>query len=158
MEHNNFKVCFLQSIFVAIFLSITFFIANILDSRLLVTSVGSSAFVAFALPKSVYVKTRYLFGGYIIGAVFGILAWNMKEQFEDMDGHITILFVILAVFLTSLVMTYLDFEHPPCIAFTITIVLSEHPYYLTAGAIFMISMLVICRELCKRLIKQHIEE
>lgn len=126
----------LRSALTALFLLAVYAATILLDIRLLVLPLGSSAFVAFAFPTAESTRPRFFIGGYacgVLGGIIGSVLRGLCAQGGD-SSMLTVVFCVLAVFLCTLTMTRFDFEHPPAVALALGITLSERPFMLAAAA------------------------
>jgi CBS-domain-containing membrane protein len=83
-------------------------------------SLGSTAFVVFAIPSSVTAQPRRVIGGHLIGLLCGFIA----TQIMGSTGLLPILGYAIAVGLSIYLMVALDFEHPPASGTALGIALS----------------------------------
>lgn len=155
---KKFRNALLQSVLVAVFILIAFLIIDFFDNTLFVTSLGASAFIAFAFPKAESVRIRYLIGGYTCGSAVGIIGSLLKGFMEDNSQYTIIFLCVLAVFLCSFCMMFFDLEHPPSAALAISITLSDKPFLLAFAAMISILALSVCKLTLLRVIhnmKKH---
>lgn len=118
----------------------------------IVASLGASTFLAFTMPHSHATRPRYFIGGYIVGILCGIgmhytnLLMSAKKL--TILGHSPhILTCALAVGLAMLIMTALNFEHPPAVALAMGLVL-ERRLLITAAAAFSAILILAFLKLC----------
>ena len=79
------------------------------NQRVLVASLGATAFIVFALPNSLTARPRNVFGGHVIGLLCGVLANWLAVS----DSPYVIIVYAAAVGITMFVMVVFDLEHPP---------------------------------------------
>lgn len=142
---KRIKRYLLQSAMVSACVFMCFMLAQLFANGLLITSVGASAFIAFAFPMAESSKPRYLVGGYACGVVFGIISSLICfacRQNVDEELVLLVVFSILSVFLTTFFMIFLGFQHPPAAALSISLILEENP--LLTGAVAMGCIIAIC--------------
>lgn len=98
----------LQSIYASISIFILTLILN--DNPVLIASIGSTAFIVFAMPKSLISQPKRIIGGhflgFIIGSCFYVFPFNNYIFF-------TAIWYSLSVGITIFSMVVLDLEHPP---------------------------------------------
>ena len=103
------------------------------DASVVIASMGATAFICFALPKSASAQTRNVIGGHLIGLLSGMLftfvEWPVALEFSTVGG--------VAIFL----MVALDMEHPPAVGTALAVRMQEVDLRI-AGAI-LIGALVI---------------
>ena len=98
----------LQSIYASISIFILTLILN--DNPVLIASKGSTAFVVFAMPKSITSQPKRIIGGhfsgFIIGSCFYVFSFNGYIFFAA-------IWYSLSVGITVFIMVVFDLEHPP---------------------------------------------
>ena len=97
------KSYLLQSLLAALVVAMVFIVLPIEDV-VVISSLGSTAFIIFAMPRSNTANPRRVIGGHVIGLVCGSLL--------SIIPHTTLSYS-LAVGLSIVLMVALDFEHPP---------------------------------------------
>ena len=114
-------------------------------NAVMTASMGATAFICFALPKSVSAKTTNVIGGHLVGlvcgAVFTLTAWPCYAEFSLAAG--------LAIFL----MVALDVEHPPAVGTALAVIINE---VTLGGAVTIILSAVVltqCRYLMRNILK-----
>lgn len=143
------------SLCAAAFVAIAFGVASLLDSQLLVASVGASAFIAFLFPHANSARPRFLVGGYLCGCLWGgVCALARLHLFLEAGPIAAVFLCALAVLLTAFSMSVLDLEHPPAAALAVSISLSARP--LAMAAVALATILALC--LCKHLVFRRAEE
>ena len=102
------KSYLLQSLMATLVVA-TVFIVLPIEDVVIISSLGSTAFIIFTMPKSKSANPRRVIGGHVIGLVCGSLL--------SITPHTTLSLAItaysLAVGLSIVLMVALDFEHPP---------------------------------------------
>ena len=97
-----------QSLFATVVLAIVFVFLT-LQHVIVVASLGSTAFVIFALPKSITAKPRNVIGGNLVGLISGSLCALIPQP----NYWITLLVYSFAVGISIFIMVVTDTEHPP---------------------------------------------
>lgn len=146
------KLSLAQSIMAALFIMVSFLVVSLFQNDIWVASLGASAFIAFAFPAADSASPRCLVGGYVTGAVWGVLcSYGRQWAAGFMDGAAaTIALCVLAVFLTALFMSLFDMQHPPSAALSIGITMADQPLGMAAAAIGCIIVLSALNRLwCK---------
>jgi len=99
-------------VFQSLFATLTLFVVLLslqLEHPVKIASIGSSAFIVFAMPRSITAKPRNVIGGHVVGLVCGSLC--------AMIPHATLfhsaVVYSLAVGLSIFIMVVIDTEHPP---------------------------------------------
>ncbi len=134
-------LCILRSLSVGVFITITILAMHLVDNAIFITSLAATTFIVFTFPKAQSVKPRFVIGGYVSAALFGIPASLVCVAYE-VSYPILILLCALVVFLTTLCMTIFDFEHPPAAAFAISLVLADNA--ITISVLALICVVVLC--------------
>lgn len=135
----------IQCLLVAVYLLVAVFAVHGLLSKLAVASLAASAFIAFGFPAAESARAKYLLGGYGCAVGSGVVCgyarqWLLGSQAGD--PRVLIGFGVLAVFFTSLLMIFLNLQHPPSCALTVGIVLEPQP--LVMGLAMLGCMAVLC--------------
>lgn len=122
----------------------------------LIAALGATAFIAFAVPRSVVSSPRCLIGGYLVGMFAGSLmsALNASAGIADpvMAEVSMIVFGALATGIAMFLMVVTKTEHPPAAALALGLVLNEW----TAPTLLVIVVGVVVLSLCKRLVLPHL--
>jgi CBS-domain-containing membrane protein len=87
------------------------------DKMVVISSIGATSFIVFAMPNAVSAKTRNILGGHLVGLAAGAI-------FRFTDLHYSIEYpcaVCVAIFL----MVALDVEHPPAAGTALAVVIKE---------------------------------
>ncbi|MFQ5549182.1 MAG: HPP family protein [Woeseia sp.] len=104
-------------------------ILDALTQTVLIAALGASAFIAFAVPRSLHSGPRSMIGGYLVGIVAGALMETLSASFQLADPIIAhavmVLFGALATGSAMFVMVITKTEHPPAAALALGLVLNE---------------------------------
>ncbi|MDR0887798.1 MAG: HPP family protein [Candidatus Methanoplasma sp.] len=122
----------LQSLLGAIIVMILVLLADVIVSETVVASLGASAFIAMAMPRSKLAKPRYFIGGYACGILWGIVGNLMLGWFPELHMAVA---AGVAVGMTMLFMVLLDFEHPPACALALGLMMVPDPYIASIVAV-----------------------
>ncbi len=127
-NESKFRLCLIQSTLAAGFVSVFFLMMSYFENGLVVTSLIASIFIVFIFPTSPAAQSKNLVGGHLISAAVGFLCFYADILFQGPDPVFayTVLFCGLAVFLSTLLMGLLGFEHPPAAAFAAGLVLAPN--------------------------------
>ena len=121
-------------VFQSLFFTFLMFIVLVfltLENAVVAASVGSSAFVVFAMPNSVPAKPRNLIGGQIVGMACGALGSFLAVI---MPGS-SLLFYSVAVGLSIFIMVVTDTEHPPASGTALGVAISSFSWNVALGVI-----------------------
>lgn len=99
-------------VFQSLFATLTLFIVLLLlqlEHPVKIASIGSSAFIVFAMPRSITANPRNVIGGHLSGLICGSLCALIPHT----DTLYAALVYSLAVGLSIFTMVVVDTEHPP---------------------------------------------
>ena len=116
----KFKKLWMYYIIQSLLAAATLFIIILILGRqrmVVASAIGATAFIVFAMPKSISAQTRHVIGGHMVGLAAGgvFLAIPLPFSIE------CALAVALAIFL----MVALDVEHPPAAGTALGVVINE---------------------------------
>jgi CBS-domain-containing membrane protein len=123
-------------------------ILDAVTQTVLIAALGSSSFIAFAIPRSLHSGPRHLIGGYVVGITAGCLMGYIYHS-SHLDHatlqHATmIIFGALAMSSAMFLMVVTRTEHPPAAALALGLVLNEWNLLTIAvivGAVTALSLL-----------------
>lgn len=143
----------IQSLIASTYILIVFGVMNSFESGLAVTSIGASAFIVFSFPNAQSSQPRFLIGGYCIGVLTGLLCGEISAFFQGIFPFPSyIAACAIAVFLSMILMTVLDFEHPSAVATAMAVTTNSNPIVL--GIVTLVCAVVLC--VLKELLKKHL--
>lgn len=125
---DNFKRYGLQCGLAGVVVLALLLILDAVTQTVLIASLGATAFIAFAVPRSLHSGPRHLIGGYFIGVVAGAMMaylYSLAESWGAWDHAIMIMFGALAISFAMFVMVVTRSEHPPAAALALGLVLNE---------------------------------
>ncbi|MFO7891635.1 MAG: HPP family protein [bacterium] len=102
-----------------------------LENVIIVASMGSTAFVVFALPKSVSAQPRGVIGGNIVGLLCGTVCSLITVPNE----LLTLVIYAIAVGLSIFIMVVIDTEHPPASGLALGVAISGYSLKITVTVI-----------------------
>ena len=97
-----------QSLLAAITVLVVLLFLSI-EHAVIVSSIGATAFIVFAMPRSITAKPRNVIGGHLVGLLFGSLCALIPHS----SSLHPIIAYSLAVGLAIFTMVVIDTEHPP---------------------------------------------
>ena len=125
---DNFKRYGLQCGLAGLAVLILLLVLDAVTQTVLIASLGASAFIAFAVPRSLHSDPRHLVGGYLVGMISGV-AMSLLESIVATSGAwdhaVMIIFGALAISLAMFSMVVTRSEHPPAAALALGLVLNE---------------------------------
>ena len=87
------------------------------DRMVVISAMGATSFIVFAMPKSVSAQTRHVIGGHLVGLASGtIFYFTPLSYFVEYP---------LAVGIAICIMVALDVEHPPAAGTALAVVINE---------------------------------
>lgn len=125
---DNFKRYGLQCGLAGFGVLVLLLVLDAVTQTVLIASLGASAFIAFAVPRSLHSDPRHLIGGYIVGMIAGVAMASLYNLFTlegAWDHAIMIIFGALAISLAMFTMVVTRSEHPPAAALALGLVLNE---------------------------------
>ena len=139
------KYYILQSSLAASVLLILVFLLG-KDRMVVISSMGATAFIVFAMPKTVSAQTRNVVGGHLVGLASGtIFYFTGLHHFIEYP---------LAVGIAICIMVALDVEHPPAAGTALAVVINEvsPDVFVT----IMASALVLSQ--CRYYLRNHLKD
>jgi CBS-domain-containing membrane protein len=98
-----------QSAFAGLAMFVLLTVITIERAPIIITSMGATAFIVFAMPKCVMAKERNVIGGHTIGIFTG----SLFSLIPAVSLPVSILLYSAAVGVSIFLMVVLDMEHPP---------------------------------------------
>ncbi|NIU58546.1 MAG: HPP family protein [Phycisphaerae bacterium] len=112
-----------------------------------ITSIGATSFLVFAMPTAVSAQTRNVIGGHLVGLACGTIFYFTKLPYFVEYPCV----VGMAIFL----MVALDVEHPPAAGTALAVVINELSP-IDAFVIMMISALILSQ--CRYFLRQYLKD
>lgn len=140
--------CILQCTLATVTVLGIFFFLDVLLRSTLVSSLGASTFIAFAMPHSRPARSRALVGGYMVGTLWGTLCSLAADYSVVVSMGLTprtrlIVFGALAIGLAILTMLATDTGHPPAAGLALGFVAdpwNERTVLFVLGAISLLAL------------------
>lgn len=132
---NNFKRYGTQCGMAGVVVLLLLLILDAVTQTVLIASLGASAFIAFAVPRSLHSDPRHLIGGYLVGMLAGTLMASLHSLLASgagWDQALMILFGALAISLAMFGMVVSRCEHPPAASLALGLVLNEWSFMTLA--------------------------
>ena len=154
---KNIKSYVFQSLltFICVFIALCF---HQLFGGIIVASLGASSFIIFITPHTRSSKTRCIIGGYICGAIAGILFSFLHGYISGLSfegvSYALILVCAAAAALTTLLMITTGLVHPPAAALALGLA-SDRECLKTAMAA-VIGVIILCT--ARRLLKKYVKD
>jgi len=129
LRRENFRRSLLQCGLAGVAVLVLLLVLDAVTQTVLIAALGSSAFIAFAMPRSQRSGPRNLVGGYLVGMSSGCLMSMLDALLSFATpgiGHaVLVIFGALAISLAMLMMVVTRTEHPPAAALALGLVLNE---------------------------------
>lgn len=103
-------------------------VLDAVTQTVLIASLGASAFIAFAVPRSLLSGHRHMIGGYVVGLVTGVIMASLNNWIDppgDWGHAVMVLFGALAISTAMFLMVTTRTEHPPAASLALGLVLNE---------------------------------
>ncbi len=111
-----------------------------------ISSMGATLFIVFAMPKAVSAQTRNVVGGHLVGLASGtIFYFTTLPYFLEYP---------LAVGLAILLMVILDVEHPPAAGTALAVVINE----VTLDAFITIMLSAVILSQCRYYLRNYLKD
>jgi CBS-domain-containing membrane protein len=117
------------------------------DKMVVISSMGATIFLVFAMPKAVSAQTRNVIGGHLVGLVCGTIFYYTKLPYYIEYPCV----VGIAIFL----MVALDVEHPPAAGTALAVVINEVSP-IDAFVIVMISAVILSQ--CRYFLRHYLRD
>jgi CBS-domain-containing membrane protein len=116
------------------------------DRIVIISAMGATTFIVFAMPKAVSARTRNVVGGHLVGLISGaIFCFISLPYFFEYS---------LAVGIAIFFMAALDVEHPPAAGTALAVVINE--VSLDVFITVMISAAVLSQ--CRYYLRHHLRD
>ena len=146
---DKFKKFWLYYIIQSLLASISLLIIVLVlgrDKMVVVSTMGATAFIVFAMPTAVSAQTRNVIGGHLVGLAVGSIFY-----YTSIPYYIEYPLVVgIAVFL----MVALDVEHPPAAGTALAVVINE--VSMNVFVTIMISALVLSQ--CRYYLRNQLKD
>ena len=144
------KSFIIQSLLAVVTVAIILYFVEVLTHAAIVAALGASAFIVFAMPRSITARSRSLIGGHVVGLLSGTLCYYalLSGPLGKLIAgwEFTTLFVYaLAVGLSIFLMAITNTEHPPAAATALGIVAHAWAYEIVVFVLLFSICLSIVR-------------
>ena len=121
-----------------------------MENIVVIASIGSTAFIVFAMPKSITAQPRKVIGGHMMGILSGSLCASISHP----SFTLSIILYSFAVGLSIFLMTITDTEHPPASGTALGIAITG----VSLSIIISIVVSVITLSLAHRIFKPFLKD
>lgn len=129
LRHRHLRRYLAQCALAGLVVLILLMVLDAMTQTVLIAALGASAFIAFAVPRSLHSAPRYLVGGYLVGTAAGVLMSVLEHALRVSDptyAHaLMVLFGACSISLAMFLMVVTRTEHPPAAALALGLVLNE---------------------------------
>lgn len=144
----HWKNYVLQSLLATSVMVVVFMFLS-LENVVVVASIGSTAFVIFALPKSITAAPRNVIGGNLVGLLTGSICNLIPQPIYV----VTMVAYALAVGLSIFIMVVTDTEHPPASGLALGVAITGFSWSVGIAVISAVILLSLIHYFCKSMIK-----
>lgn len=156
LRPDSLKRSALQCSMAALVVLILLVVLDTVTQTVLIAALGASAFIAFAVPRSLVSSPRCIVGGYLAGIAAGsaMATLNIALGLSTIvNGNVgIILFGALATGFAMFLMVLTRTEHPPAAALALGLVLNEWTWI----TLLVVMVGAIGLSLCKQLVLPHL--
>ena len=130
---------------------IVLLVLDTFTQTVLIAALGASAFIAFAVPRSVNADPRHMIGGYLMGIVAGGVMGALSDAVLFSSPAVEHAFIVvagaLATGLAMFLMVISRTEHPPAAALALGLVLNQWDWHTLAFIVGGIVVLTVAKQL-----------
>jgi len=120
------------------------------DKIVIISAMGATAFVVFAMPNAVSAHSQNVIGGHMVGLILGMIFHFIEIPYLFEFP----LVVGLAIFL----MVALDVEHPPAVGTAIAVLINEVSPDASFNVSFIIIAIAIALSICHYCLKKYLKD
>jgi CBS domain-containing membrane protein len=127
-RRDNVKRYVLQCGLAGLVVLVLLFVLDAVTQTVLIAALGASAFIAFAVPRSLHSGPRSLIGGYVVGMLAGSLMGTLNiviDASASYDHAVMVVCGAVAISLAMFTLVVTRTEHPPAAALALGLVLNE---------------------------------
>jgi len=148
-ELNLFWKNYIFQCFLATLTMLLLLLLLSMEHIIVIASIGSTAFIVFAMPKSITARPRKVIGGHIIGIISGSLCSLISHP----SFASSVILYSFAVGLSIFLMTVTDTEHPPTSGTALGIAITGVSLNIVISIIIGIITLSLAHQLFKPFLK-----
>ncbi len=116
------------------------------DKMVVISAMGATAFIVFAMPTAASAQTRNVIGGHLVGLASGIIFYFATLPY--------FLEYPLAVGIAIFVMVALDVEHPPAAGTALAVVVNE----VSPDVFVTIMVSAVILSQCRYYLRRHLKD
>lgn len=145
---RHWKHYVLQSVFATVVMVAVFMVLS-MENVVVVASLGSTAFVIFAMPNSITAKPQNVIGGNIVGLISGSVCALIPQPYFI----VSLLAYALAVGISIFVMVVTDTEHPPASGLALGLAITGFSWDVGIAIVTAVVVLSMVHHFCKSMIR-----
>jgi CBS-domain-containing membrane protein len=116
------------------------------DKMVVISSMGATAFIVFAMPNAASAHSRNVIGGHLVGLILGMIFF-----FIDIPYFYEFPLVVgIAIF----IMAALDVEHPPAVGTALAVLINE----VSTDVLFIIIAAAVILSVCHYYLRHHLKD
>ena len=146
---EKFKKLWKYYIWQSFLAAVAFFIILLVldkDKMVVISAMGATAFIVFAMPNAVSAHSRNVIGGHLVGLILGMIFFFIEiPYFYEFP-----LVVGIAIF----VMAALDVEHPPAVGTALAVLINE----VSTDVLFIIIATAVILSVCHYYLRHHLKD
>lgn len=149
---EELKLSWKNYVFQSLFATLAIFIVLLflgLQNAVIIASIGSTAFIVFAMPKNITARGRNVIGGHLVGIICGSLSALIPHP----SFFHSIVIYSLAVGLSIFIMVITDTEHPPASGTALGVAITGFSLSVTVAVITSVVILSLVHHYFKRYLK-----
>jgi CBS-domain-containing membrane protein len=150
---EKFKKLWKYYIWQSFLAAVAFFIIVLIlgkEKIVVISAMGATAFVVFAMPNAASAKSRNVIGGHLVGLLLGMIFHFVEIPY---------LFEFpLVVGVAIFVMVTLDVEHPPAVGTALAVLINEVSPDASFNVSFIIIAIAIALSICHYCLKNHLKD
>ena len=142
------------SLAVVMFLLVLLFL-DALEHTAIIATLGATAFIVFALPRSYSSTLRHLLGGYAVGITVGCLCSYLALGLGDsgtvrVGNAAVVISGAIAVGAAIFLMAILNMEHPPAAGMALSLVINPWELQTMLFIVGVVLLFALVKEFLKR--------
>jgi CBS domain-containing membrane protein len=134
-----------------IFLVLIFF--SIEKEPVIIASLSATAFIVFAMPKSVMARPRNVLGGHLVGIICGSIGYLLYYTTFTESPTLCSLAYALVTGLSILIMVVTDTEHPPASGTALGVAIGRPSVQSLVTLIISIIVILLVHRLSRKRLK-----
>lgn len=120
-----------------------------IENSVVITAIGATAFIVFAMPKSITARSRNVIGGHLIGLTLGSLCALIPQPSFLYSAFA----YSLAVGLSTLTMVITDTEHPPAASTALGVAITGFSLSVAVAVITSVTLLSLAHRTLRPFLK-----